>query len=531
VAGYGTRWVNNMVFPVLISGSYKSKPLWLMVAIALTSLALAGLWQWFLVGFGSGAVLAGLLALLTWRKRRWLQADDDGFWLTDWSGKRRVTDDQVQELGIGLRSRFVGGLPTSSICQGVFTIGPGRARRIPFSCTVALDGHDSLLTFFERLQTKLFSRREQALQGGGHVLGNGWELSEHGLRVAGGADLVRMCDITAASVIEAELRIWRGAESEPFFRIAEHSVNAWLLARYVQQAIARQASHTQLPGKTGALGRVLFERGAPASVRWLTLVLGVMLSLLGAGSWLAGVLVGGAFSLLGGLLLMSAWGSWRFRFRCHELGVANKTWRTTHELRYEDVGSFTFAAVRNFVNGIYHGTELNMQFVPRAGCGKRRVDYSAVVRGIDQELDGIRDHISRVIATSMARALAEGQEVRWTKSLAFVPGALLYSAPGLFGRKEPQRIPLTGIILMPLHEGRLYLSVGGQAIEESCTAANFFPGYYLLSQLVHDRARTCRACGGTGTHSIELANKGGGWLVTCPACNGTGATQGTSAAV
>src|SRR5690606_9407551 len=77
-------------------------------------------------------------------------------------------------------------------------------------------------------------------------------------------------------------------------------------------------------------------------------------------------------------------------FRCQEWGVMQSNLLGKRKLLYRDIESFTYRAVRNFVNGAYTGTALYLQFTPRPGCG-RPISHSSNVQGDDDELDRLRD--------------------------------------------------------------------------------------------------------------------------------------------
>src|SRR5262249_53388203 len=144
-------------------------------------------------------------------------------------------------------------------------------------------------------------------------------------------------------------------------------------------------------------------------------------------------------------------------FRCHEYGVYRSDLRRERRLRYDEVESFTFAATRSFVNGVYAGTTFGLTFDPGPDRKADRITYQATFFNADRELDRLRDHIAGVIAARMARRLAANEAVTWFPGLRFLPEGLEYAPGGLFGRKEPVLIPYGEVANFTLDSGFFYL--------------------------------------------------------------------------
>jgi len=101
----------------------------------------------------------------------------------------------------------------------------------------------------------------------------------------------------------------------------------------------------------------------------------------------------------------------------------------------------------------------------------------------------------------MAEQLRAGQAVRWTANLEFMPEGIRYRASGLFGRKEPQLLPLSEYGGYDLKQGVFYLFARGQkkaVATEQAAAENFYPGFFLLLTLCH--AETIEADGQLATN-------------------------------
>jgi hypothetical protein len=176
-------------------------------------------------------------------------------------------------------------------------------------------------------------------------------------------------------------------------------------------------------------------------------------------------------------------------FRCHAYGVARTTPKGVTKLQYREVGTFTYSGVRQYVNGAYTGTTVTLRFEPLDEEKGEPIVYKATFKNADDELENLREFISRVVAGHMLRRLQAGQIVRWTKNLVFRPDGLEVAKVGWFrGKGESNVIPYNQISAHDVTEGIFRLAFGGQrnwAVEEPVSQPNFFPGYVLLMMILH----------------------------------------------
>src|SRR6185436_4840300 len=154
-------------------------------------------------------------------------------------------------------------------------------------------------------------------------------------------------------------------------------------------------------------------------------------------------------------------------------------------LPYAQVATFSYSATRHYHNGAYVGTHLSMKFEPIAGFGAPRIQYGASVQVADDDLDELRDFISRQLAERMAQQLSTGTPVPWTSNLVFTREGIQYRPAGMLGigRKEPHFLPYDAYGGCNLNQGVFFLFVKGNntaVMSEPCSAPNFFPGFYLL---------------------------------------------------
>jgi hypothetical protein len=132
-----------------------------------------------------------------------------------------------------------------------------------------------------------------------------------------------------------------------------------------------------------------------------------------------------------------------------------------------------------------------MRFQPSAADRGPTIKYSTRVKGDDDDLEELRNFISRSIASRMAERLQEEQQVPWTSNLEFLPDGIRYRPAGLLGRKEAQILPYTNYGGYNLQQGTFQLfskSSTKAIVTEQTSAENFYPGFFLLLMLLHEPA-------------------------------------------
>jgi hypothetical protein len=169
------------------------------------------------------------------------------------------------------------------------------------------------------------------------------------------------------------------------------------------------------------------------------------------------------------------------RFACHQRGIARTTFWGTRRLRYEDVASFTYAAVRQYVNGVYTGTTVSLTFVPRRGVRGGRIKFQMSAQKVDQALDGLRDGVAAVMARDLVARLAAGKPIPWADGYVLAPLGLACPGRGLFGR--PRLVPYRDV-QPAIQDGVLHLFAPGDRkpfASISTASDNFFPGLVVLN--------------------------------------------------
>jgi len=359
--------------------------------------------------------------------------------------------------------------------------------------TIPANQADPLAELIARLLDGLTQRLEQALARGGTVVGDGWQLTRGGLTLgrSPGEMQLALSEITAVDPFDDKMCVWRRGQDEACAKLPLSSRNAYLLPALLQPLIPGQADVGGADSPTG-LGRVLFERRPQPALTVVLIVIGGIMSLVGAIVLTTGG-VGDLWPLAllipGGLILAGAGAALRLsNFRCHERGVWQKSLFGQKLLRYSDIGSFTYSAMRHYHNGAYTGTHLSMHFKPIAPQAGSAIRFGTTVQGDDDDLDKLRDVISQAIAVRMASELAAAQTVAWTSNLQISPQGIRYRPAGMFGRKDFEFLPFESYGGHSLDKGVFYLFSNLQpkpVTNEQCSAENFFPGFVLLLQVCH----------------------------------------------
>lgn len=433
------------------------------------------------------------------RSRQWVTPTADGFVLENRHGVFEILDHQVAEFATRVSVHYSAGEAKSSRRRWRFAVqGHEPLTRVELHYDFPLDQPDPLGPLIERVLAGLTARWAASLAAGQTLAGKGWELGRAQLTLDDRS--LPLDDVSAVDLVDGKVCVWVDDEMTPSVRIKAGSPNALVLARLLADRV-RQSTRKR-PQPDARLGRIIFERDK--SIRWYVLLptfvgvvaVGVVIgSRLGAETELLKILlyVAGytvpAAAVLGYMLVHRV-----NIFRCHQEGVCHlTTGGKTRELRYEDVGAFTYSATRQYVKGAYVGTEVRMRFEPQAGVGGKPISYAATVENADGELDHLRDHVGRVIAADMLRRLRQGELVGWTDGLVFtLEGLELTRSGGLVRRAATRLIPYSDVAATQFHDGEFFLYEAGTkraVFKTPISAKNFFPGYALLGLLRHASAR------------------------------------------
>jgi hypothetical protein len=453
------------------------------------------------------AAIAGfsaiMSALVIARSRFQIEVRDAGFLVRDRLGEREFTDEQVICAAFSRRSNYINGVLNSTTRTfDVWAEGAAGPERVKLVNRLAVGACDPLAAFIERVQWRLYERANASLAAGQSFEGEGWTLNQDELVVNSKreAHSVRFDALAAAEIFDSQLCVWQIGQDEPVLRIPTDSANTLILLRLLQERISKRPDGALQP-VGDQLGRILFERKpgkTTTALLWLvplaTVGSALVIALLALFKAAPEVLLIELPVCFTGVLLWLIVASCSVEFRAHEHGVRRKWLFRTQQLRYVDVDVFTYSAIRQYVKGVYSGTNFTLTFASRApGKTQKKAQtltYSKHLRNTDEGLDHLRDRVSQLIAQRMTQQLAVGRPVTWTDSLRFLPEGLEYTAKGLFGRKPPVMFPYSQIHGCDAEAGTFHLWIYGTkkpVAKESVTRPNFFPGYLLLARILAAR--------------------------------------------
>ena len=367
---------------------------------------------------------------------------------------------------------------------------PGRDKPMCMTNRMPVGGSDPLAALIVRVIEDLKQRTAANLAGGATLEGEGWRLAAMQLSVARGriVENLPFVEIDKVAVFDGKICVWRRGQDEPAAKISPDSKNASVLASLSSEWIEHQrealGGQPEATSGTSGMGRLLFERRRNNG-SWLGLVFAIIGSVAGV------VLLFEQDTLIGVVLLAAAMASLllglafgRYVFRCYESGLTRRRGRDELRLSYDEIAEFTYAATRMFYKGAYTGTQLGLTF--RAPRGTIR--YSAKVQNLDADLDELRDHIAKTIATRMlARTAGRPQRALDERRGLPAPGLAVPPCedvgacrrPGrdlalrTDSRHEPQRRP---VYLYSKAEVK-------PVISKAVGTANFFPGFFAVLTL------------------------------------------------
>ncbi len=421
---------------------------------------------------------------------KWLTIEEGKITVKDWKGQYLIPDDAIGSLGFEVKIDYSQGDPVSITRKlGLWTHGKGIPATLHLETTSGIQEESPLQALFDRLYNPLLSKYRDFFTKNGSLVSDTWKLDSRGLTFKDGGTqkTLSLSEIASVGIFDDSLCVWEKKTEEPVFKIPAGGRNAPLMHGLLSEMLPKDEDKDHDPHLDG-LGKVLFQRKGSKGVGLFLLLLSI------------GFIVGGAFSgftdnwATGGILIgvglvlgMLGWNSMVWRFACHEYGVRQVGMFSERKLPYIDVEKFTFSATRMFVNGVYSGTNIALDFDPGTIRTDLRIKYNATVQNVDADLYNLKDHIAGLVGRRMAGILAEGKPVSWTAHLRFLPEALEFTPTGFFGgKKEPIVIPFTRIQGFDLQEGYLHIWETGKeksVIQEATSECNFYPGYFLLTNL------------------------------------------------
>lgn len=441
-----------------------------------------------------GLVVVGmLLRHIRIQSRLWVQDLGDGFRIMDRSGDGQFTDDQVLSMATSRKNRYSeGGLQSirRRVRLWLATDDP-RWQELVLMNEFKVGGIEPLRGLVDRLERQLLERARDDLASGRPVLGECWSWEQKTVSVHTPKE-TRTCTLDELAAIDHvgdDICLWRQGQEEVFARVPRASAHAVVLHRLVAEHLAQRPARASAGDETG-LGHLMFERGGTRAGGLLLLLLAFILLVVGGGVLftnlakpLVGILIlaGSALAVLLGLVF------WRWRFRCHRHGVYLSSLFGERRLLDIQVGSITYRLVRNYYHGAYISTTCTFLVEPLPEVGGKSIRYSVSKSTPDEELERLCERVGRTITDRMRVQLAAGQRVLWTKSLAFVGQGLEYRPSTWFGRKDPVVIKFENIASYKIDQGKFLLWEQGkkkQSIKVETGAANFFPGYYLLGEIL-----------------------------------------------
>ena len=489
---------------VLVRGIPHQRDLIVGVVLGFLVIVAGGLfWSYGLVGLGATVMATGVVIILSSlaamfyriRQRQWIRDTGSGFILMDRVQEREFSDDQVVSMALSYKKNYSQGLLKSVTRRLLVWIASPEdlPERLVLKTTILAGGPDLLEGLIRRIGNHLFDLAKEDLDTGQAVEGEGWTWQgrELTIRERKGTKTTPVDDVAAMARVDGKLQIWRKGENTAWAQLPEESANLYILERLLGERLARQPMPEP---PDGSLGRVYFQR-APS--RTALRILGLALAAVGCGLVIGLVLLEiGTIIISMFLFLILATGFGiqfarvrRIVFRCHQYGVFRAGLFGKRALRYEEVEAFTYIAVRRFYHGAYMGSTFTLQFDPRPAQSLSRIRVTFSLPNADDDLDRLRDLISRLIAGRMFQRLKTNEPVEWTSRLRFLPQGLEYAA-GWF-RRRTVVVPYSNIAGNKIEQGVFYLWAKENKkaiVREQTSRRNFFPGYFLLMAVAQGTA-------------------------------------------
>jgi hypothetical protein len=452
-----------------------------------------------IIGIGGGLLVLGIIRFIVLSGRRlWLEDLEDGqFTLSDNRRTVELADADLIEMTTNVSTYYENGVPKNGQRKTTLLVdAPKYPTELELYYKWPLKNNDPLYELFGRWHTTMMAKAEEELQTSGVIVGTNWSLTRDDVsyqpegKSKADEESVPVRNITAAEIVDRNVCLWADGEDLPFFKVPLGTPNATALLVMISKLNqSKPASGADAKG----LGRVIFERNAGwkkvaifgAVIFGLLLIAGGVLMLVFQMKNPPASL--GMYFLAGGLILfgiglpVAGWYQRINLLRCHERGLHRNINGKITEMRYEEIRSFTYTAMRNYYNGAYTGTIVSLLFTSYDGASTK---YTATFKNADEELDNLRDHVSRVMAGTMLKKLEAGQDVPWTDEMSFEPDGLdIRGRKGVFGKTKDQFLEWTDIDTYGMDLGQFAIYAYGEkkpVYQTTVSQANFFPGFYLF---------------------------------------------------
>ncbi|MGL4552604.1 MAG: hypothetical protein ACRC33_15635 [Gemmataceae bacterium] len=471
--------------PVLVGGTLQSA--WVVPFATAAVLAAVGVVLYLktdipytlaLIPAGLVAAVPGAVAAaVQLARRRWMEVTVNGFVVTRRDGSRTAYDDeQIAAVSQQTWPRSDGGYLRRVLIE-VTADGGGDA--IECFYHVPPNTADPLYALVDRNVRGLAQRTADGLDRGARLDGLGWRYDRDGLHVHRGParGTYPPDDLTYLAFYDGQIKVYRGADTDPLFCLPDTSANAHALGQLLWPAMEKRPGVNDPPAGQPLGRRMHTVRGYDGRVGW------VLIGLFGAAT-AAFVAVGlvaeqTVMLVLGGLslflALLGVWCVWRgsyMRLDYHQFGVAQPG--RGRSLRFEDLGTLRWT-----------GTDIRIEPLP--GRPGQVIAFHTTGMDFNHDRVTIRDYIAGLVAQRWRKELADGP-VRWTASLRFLPDKLEYQPAGVFARGEPVAVPyaITSFFLI---QTWMELFVQGEqraVMKQPLNAANFYPGLILLIWLTEE---------------------------------------------
>src|SRR5262245_1395295 len=270
---------------------------------------------------------------------------------------REFRFDQIDFVTLRDRARVpqMGGI---TMVERTLTIAPVDGKKKSFVWIA--EGHDPIAPVVEFLHRRLADEAPRRT-----LHGKRWSIVQMTLQTQD--DMTPLSTLSGAGIYDREVRLWRRGETTPFFAAPVTSENAHVLLRVAEDAVAKAppapaAAPTAAAGDDAGLGRLLFARKPSGFVNVFSSIIyglfGVAMALYAADHIdpqldKPAIYLASAIAIF---FVLRALHSFTVRYRFYELGVISTYVGGRREVRYADVESMSWGAVRSFHNGIYTGT-------------------------------------------------------------------------------------------------------------------------------------------------------------------------------
>ena len=157
-------------------------------------------------------------------------------------------------------------------------------------------------------------------------------------------------------------------------------------------------------------------------------------------------------------------------------------------IKFDDLDKFQYSRKSVYVNGVYSGDTIEMNFAPKSGAKEDSIVFSASVKDENKypfDFNHMLKLVSEGMCENLAADLADEGHVEWVNKVLISKEGINAPVKSIVSSSQ-QIIPWSEIKEHKVDNGTLKIKLANAKwsnVKIECKETNFYPGYFLFCQL------------------------------------------------